>query len=85
MFDRHFDRLHSFLQNLECLSPAGQFDAFCNECVETGGVFNPPKSNQSHFWEIDLHGTYAIGGSAQEVIRNWKKVVRASLPMTVGQ
>ena len=81
-FHAHFDRLHAFLLNLECLDAAGQRDALINECNEAKGHFIPPTRHLQHLWELDLHGIYATGPSEDDAIRTWKKTAHARMPLT---
>ena len=77
----NFERLPSFLINLECLDLAGQRDAFINECLETGGHISEPAEHVSHLWEASLHEIFASGTSEEEVIRNWKKAAHKHAPL----
>ncbi len=79
----HFDRLPSFLLNLECLDMAGKIDAFINEVIETGGSYVAPADNDtwaSHLFEISLHSVSATGANEEEAIRNWIRAARCHLP-----
>lgn len=67
------DRLPNFLMTLELLDAAGRHDAFMNEVMETGGSLTSPQRNQSHLWEINLHGQVATGHTEEEAIRNWRR------------
>lgn len=86
----HFDRLTSFLLNLECLDCSGQRDAVINEIIETGGTYTParPQGDRdtwgSHLFEISLHGVYGSGQCEDEAIRNWKKVALTQIPALDG-
>ena len=72
-------RALTFLQNLENLSATGQHDAFINEVLENNGYFTAPKHDQSHLWELSLHGIDASGLNEEEAIANWKRLARNSL------
>lgn len=74
------NRALSFLQNLERLSAAGQYDAFVNEVRESNGHFTAPKHDQSHLWEMYLHGINATGANEEEAIANWKRLASKALP-----
>lgn len=69
-----------FLRNLEQLSAIGQHDAFINEVLECNGHFIAPKHNQSHLWELHLHGINATGATEEEAIANWKRLACKSFP-----
>jgi len=71
-----YDRLTTFLINLECLDAEERKDAIANEVLETGGVYVPPPNGDtwaSHVFEINLHGVSAMGATEEETIRNWTK------------
>lgn len=77
-FHTQFERLSSFLINLECLDAAGQRDAFVNEILETGGSYTAPRGNEqvNHLFEIALHGIIAYGSCERAAIREWVKSAR---------
>lgn len=70
------NRLAAFMVNLECLSCTGQKDAFTNEVMETFGRFDPPRGDNTHLWELELHDITAVGTSEEETIANWKRLAR---------
>ena len=74
------NRALAFLQNLEHLSATGQHDAFVNEVLESNGYFTAPKHDQSHLWELSLHGIVATGANEEEAIANWKRLARKAFP-----
>ncbi|MCI5038726.1 MAG: hypothetical protein MRY81_03490 [Donghicola eburneus] len=73
-----FERVNSFLINLELLNGEGRTDAYFNECIETGGTYTDPAyaTGATHLFEIDLHDIHATGSSHEEVQRNWSKLAR---------
>lgn len=74
------NRALAFLQNLERLSATDQHDAFVNEVLESNGYLTAPKHDQSHLWELALHGIAATGANEEEAIANWKRLARKSFP-----
>ncbi|MBB5515791.1 hypothetical protein FHS89_001811 [Rubricella aquisinus] len=73
------ERLPVFLANLDHLSAPGQFDAICNEVIESCGTFTQPNGEHSHLWELHLHDVSAVGGTEEEAIGNWKRLAKRVL------
>jgi hypothetical protein len=74
------NRALAFLRNLDRLSATGQHDAFINEVLESNGYFTPPKHDQSHLWEMHLHGIMTAGANEEEAIANWKRLATKAMP-----
>jgi hypothetical protein len=74
------NRAQAFLHNLDRLSATGQHDAFINEVLESNGFFIAPKHDQSHLWELSLHGINATGANEEEAIANWKRLAIKAMP-----
>lgn len=75
-----FTRPAAFLRNLEWLDAQAQHDAFLNEVMETFGRFDAPSGDRTHRWELDLHGVFADGATAEEAMANWKRLARQHFP-----
>lgn len=73
------NRALTFLNALDRLSASEQHDAFVNEILENHGHFTPPKHDQSHLWELQLHDISALGANEEEAIANWKRLASRSM------
>lgn len=80
-FEAPENRLETFFESIQLLSPERVKDAFMNEIMDAGGTYAGADAevSVSCLFEISLHEVLAYGRSEEDAIKNWLDAARARL------